>query len=46
MTVCIDTGVLYADHDTDASRHTAASNAIDAVYDGKFGQPYVTDYQN
>jgi predicted nucleic acid-binding protein len=32
MTTCIDTGVLYADHDHDASRHAAASSAIDAVY--------------
>ncbi|APW97393.1 VapC toxin family PIN domain ribonuclease [Halobiforma lacisalsi AJ5] len=44
MTICIDTGVLYADHDLDASRHGAASNALEAVYDGEFGQPYVSDY--
>jgi predicted nucleic acid-binding protein len=44
MTVLVDTGVLYADHDTDASRHDAASSALDAVYDGEFGQPYVSDY--
>lgn len=44
MTVCLDTGVLYADHDRDASRHDAASRALDAVYDGEFGQPYVSDY--
>ncbi|RQG98836.1 type II toxin-antitoxin system VapC family toxin [Natrarchaeobius oligotrophus] len=44
MTVLVDTGVLYADHDTDASRHTAATTAIEAVYDGEFGQPYVSDY--
>ncbi|MFP8953877.1 type II toxin-antitoxin system VapC family toxin [Natrialbaceae archaeon A-arb3/5] len=44
MTVVIDTGVLYAAHDLDASRHTAASDALDAVYDGNFGQPYVSDY--
>ncbi|MUV59427.1 type II toxin-antitoxin system VapC family toxin [Halobacterium sp. CBA1126] len=44
MTVLVDTGVLYADHDTDAARHDAASDALDAVYDGDFGQPYVSDY--
>lgn len=44
MTVPVDTGVIYADHDTDASRHEAASAALEAVYDGTFGQPYVSDY--
>ena len=44
MTVLVDTGVLYADHDTDASRHDAASEALEAVYDGEFGHPYVSDY--
>ena len=44
MTVFVDIGVLYADYDQDASRHTAASTALDAVYDGEFGQPYVSDY--
>ena len=44
MTVIVDTGVLYADHDTDASRHDAATRAVEAIYDGEFGQPYVSDY--
>jgi predicted nucleic acid-binding protein len=44
MTVLVDTGVLYADHDTDATRHETASDALDAVYDGVHGQPYVSDY--
>jgi predicted nucleic acid-binding protein len=44
MTVLVDTGVLYADHDEDASRHETASTALEAVYDGAFGQPYVSDY--
>ncbi|MDS0475680.1 type II toxin-antitoxin system VapC family toxin [Natrinema sp. 1APR25-10V2] len=44
MTVLIDTGVLYADHDRDASRHATASDALEAVYSGTFGQPYVSDY--
>jgi predicted nucleic acid-binding protein len=44
MTVLVDTGVLYADHDTDASRHEDASDALETVYDGEFGAAYVTDY--
>lgn len=44
MTVLVDTGVLYADHDLDAARHDDASDALAAVYDGEFGQPYVSDY--
>jgi len=44
MTVLVDTGVLYAERDTDATRHGAAATALDAVYDGDFGQPYVSDY--
>lgn len=44
MTVLVDTGVLYADYDTDASRHETASKALEVVYDGDLGQPYVSDY--
>lgn len=44
MTVIVDTGVLYADHDRDASRHEFASEALDAVYDGELGTPYLSDY--
>ena len=44
MTVIVDTGVLYAEHDTDATRHEAATTALDAVYNGEFGQPYVSDF--
>lgn len=44
MTVLVDTGVLYAEHDTDAARHETAVAALDAVYDGEFGLPYVSDY--
>ena len=43
MTVLIDTGVLYADHDLDATGHEAAERALTAVFDGVFGQPYLTD---
>lgn len=44
MSVLVDTGVLYAEHDRDASRHGVAVDALDAVYDGDLGQPYVSEY--
>lgn len=44
MTVLVDTGVLYADHDSDASRHEAGRGAIDAVLRGEYGQPFVSEY--
>lgn len=44
MSVLIDTGVLYAEHDRDAARHESAAAALDAVFDGEFGQPYLSDY--
>ena len=44
MTVLVDTGVIYADHDIDASRHDVAAAALDTVYDGALGQPYVSEY--
>ncbi|WP_311172574.1 type II toxin-antitoxin system VapC family toxin [Halobellus ordinarius] len=44
MTVLVDTGVLYADHDTDATRHESAAAALEAVYDGEMGHPYISDY--
>ncbi len=44
MTILVDTGVLYADHDTDAARHADAAGALTAVYRGEYGQPFVTDY--
>ncbi|MFB6283661.1 MAG: type II toxin-antitoxin system VapC family toxin [Halobacteria archaeon] len=44
MTVLVDAGVLYADHDTDASNHDVAADALNSVYDGELGQPFLTDY--
>jgi len=44
MTVLVDTGVVYAEHDTDATRHETAATALDVVYDGELGQPYISDY--
>ena len=44
MSLLVDTGVIYAAHDTDATRHDAATAALDGVYDGNYGQPYVSDF--
>lgn len=44
MSIFVDTGVLYADHDEAASRHEAAVRALEAVYEGEYGQPYTSDY--
>ncbi|QGA82033.1 type II toxin-antitoxin system VapC family toxin [Halomicrobium sp. LC1Hm] len=44
MTVFVDTGVVYAEQDHSASRHDVAAAALEAVQDGAFGQPYVSDY--
>ena len=44
MSVFVDTGVLYADHDEGAPRHDTATTAMDAIYRDREGQPYVSDY--
>lgn len=44
MSVVLDTGVLYAHHDTDAPRHETAQAAMRAVAEGAYGRPYVTDH--
>jgi predicted nucleic acid-binding protein len=44
MSVFVDTGVFYADHDRGASRHEVADEAVDVVYRGELGQPYTSDY--
>ncbi|UIP00269.1 hypothetical protein Hbl1158_02560 [Halobaculum sp. CBA1158] len=44
MSVLVDTGVLYTDHDIDAARHEIAAKSLEAVYDGTLGQPYLSDY--
>lgn len=44
MTIFVDTGVFYADHDRSASRHEAAMRSLEAVYRGRFGQPITSDY--
>ena len=44
MSIFIDTGVFYAHHDADAERHETAVDLIDAILDGRHGQPYTSDY--
>jgi hypothetical protein len=44
MSVFVDTGVFFAHHDTDADRHGDAVSAFDALLDGRYGQPYTSDY--
>ncbi|WP_247010074.1 type II toxin-antitoxin system VapC family toxin [Halorientalis litorea] len=44
MTVLVDTGVLYAEYDRSATRHDAAADAMETVYDGELGQPFTSDY--
>ena len=44
MSIFIDTGVFYAHHDGDAERHETAVDLIDAILDGRHGQPYTSDY--
>lgn len=44
MSVFVDTGVFFAHHDTDAERHDDAVAAFDTLLDGRYGQPYTSDY--
>jgi len=44
MTVLVDTGVLFAHHDTDAERHDDAVAAFEMLLDGEYGQPYTSEY--
>jgi len=44
MSVFVDTGVFFAHHVEEASRHEAAVSAFDRVLDGTHGQPYTSDY--
>lgn len=44
MTVLVDTGVIYAEHDHDAARNESAGRALEGIFEGAFGQPYLSDY--
>lgn len=44
MSVIVDTGVCYAQHDEDAPRHDTARAAMRRVLAGEYGQPLVSEY--
>jgi predicted nucleic acid-binding protein len=44
MSVLVDSGVIYAQTDRDASRNGTATTALRTILEGEYGQPYVTDY--
>ena len=44
MSVFVDTGVFYAQHDRDTERHESASEAMATVASGTYGKPYTSDY--
>lgn len=44
MSVFIDTGVFFAQHDRAAARNESAVTGLKAVFEGRFGQPYTSDY--
>ena len=45
MSVFVDTGVFYAHHDTDASRHTVGTDALNTVLSSaEFGHVMTSDY--
>lgn len=44
MSVFVDTEVFFAHHDRGATRHEAATSAMEAVIAGEFGQPHTSDY--
>lgn len=45
MSTLVDTGVFYAHHDTDASRHETGSAALERILQSPdFGRAFTTDY--
>ncbi len=45
MSVFVDTGVFYAHHDTDASRHTVGADALNTVLSSaEYGHVMTSDY--
>jgi|APHM01.1.fsa_nt_gi Predicted nucleic acid-binding protein, contains PIN domain len=45
MSVFVDTGVFYAHHDTDASRHVVGTDALNAVLSSaEYGHVITSDY--
>ena len=44
MSVFVDTGVFYAQHDRDTERHGDATAAMRAVATGVYGKPFTSEY--
>jgi hypothetical protein len=44
MSVFIDTGVFYAQHDRDAPRHEPAADTMGSLASGGYGRLYTSDY--
>lgn len=44
MSVFVDTGLFYALQNTRAQSHDEARGALSAVYGGRYGRPYTSDY--
>ncbi|WP_256295989.1 type II toxin-antitoxin system VapC family toxin [Haloarchaeobius salinus] len=44
MSVFVDTGVFYAQHDSDANRHEPAVDAMRRLASGEFGRIFTSDY--
>jgi len=44
VSVFVDTGVFYAQHDESSNRHDTAQQALEATATGRFGQPLTSDY--
>ena len=44
MSLLVDTGVLYAHHDSRTDRHEDGRAAVRTIATGTHGQPYVSDY--
>lgn len=44
MSLFVDTGVFYAHHDRDASRHFPATEALEQALSGRYGSVFTSDY--
>ena len=44
MSLFIDTGLFYAQHDRDAARHSTAKRALRTVLSSEYGRLYTSDY--
>lgn len=44
MSVFINTGVFYAQHDRDAPQHEPATTAMQTIISGRYGRLYTSEY--